>query len=78
MRTLVLTLIALAFLGPAGHDAFAEQFAFDPHSSIGSNQHGSVIPVAIVAIVSAVGSILILLERRKAKGIWFSNSERLR
>jgi hypothetical protein len=34
--------------------------------------------MSIVAIASLIGAVLILLERRKAKGIWFSNSERMR
>ncbi|MGH9879769.1 MAG: hypothetical protein ACRD5H_19240 [Nitrososphaerales archaeon] len=78
MRTAVLTALALALLFPVTDNAFAAQFAFDPHSGIGSSPPGGVIPVAIVAIASLLGAILIVLERRKAKGIWFSDSERLK
>ena len=78
MRTAVLTMMALLLLGALANHALAEQFAFDPNSGIGSARQGSVVPVVIVAIVSLLGAIVIVSERRKAKGIWFSNSERLR
>ena len=78
MRTVALTLVTSALLVLATDDALAAQFAFDPHSGIGPKQPGSLIPVAIIAIASLLGAILIALERRKAKGIWFSNSERLK
>ncbi|MGI0037820.1 MAG: hypothetical protein ACRD99_05630 [Nitrososphaera sp.] len=67
MRTAVLTLLALALLLPVTDNAFAAQFAFDPHSGTGSNPPGGVIPVAIVAIASLLGGILIILERRRQK-----------
>ena len=70
--------MALALLVLVMDNAFAVQFAFDPHTAIATRQQASPIPVAIVAIAFLLGSILIVLERRKAKGIWFSNSGRLR
>ena len=78
MRTAAFTLVTLAILVLVTDNAFAAQFAFDPHSGIGSKKPGSLIPVAIIATASLLGAILIALERRKAKGIWFSNSERLK
>ena len=78
MGTAAFTLVTSALLVLVTDNALAAQFAFDPHSGIGSKQPGSLIPVAIIAIASLLGAILIALERRKAKGIWFSNSERLK
>ncbi|HEV8387252.1 MAG TPA: hypothetical protein VGQ03_06480 [Nitrososphaera sp.] len=78
MRTATFTLVTLALLVLVTDNAFAAQLAFDLHSGIGSKQPGSFIPVAIVAIASLLGAILIALEMKKAKGIWFSISERLK
>ena len=78
MRTVAFTLVTLALLVLVTDNAFAAQFAFDPHSGISSKQPGSLIPIAIIAIASLLGAILVALERKKAKGIWFSNSERLK
>jgi|GEM_PF-1516773 hypothetical protein len=78
MRVAVLTLMTLALFVLVADNAFAAQFAFDPRSGMGSKQLGSLIPVAIIAVASLLGAILIALERKKAKGIWFSNSERLK
>lgn len=77
-RIAVLTLMTLTLLGLVSDNAFAAQFAFDPHSGIGSKQPGSLLPVAIIAVASLLEAILIALERKKAKGIWFSNSGRLK
>jgi hypothetical protein len=78
MRVAVLTLMTLALFVLVADNAFAAQFAFDPRSGMGSKQLGSLIPVAIIAVALLLGAILIALERKKAKGIWFSNSERLK
>lgn len=78
MRGAIMAWIALALLLLATNNAFAAQFAFDPHSATGVKHQGSLVPAAIVAMAFLLGTILIVLERRKARGIWFSNSERLR
>jgi hypothetical protein len=59
-------------------NAFAMQFSFDPSSGKAIDQPGFAVPGSIIAIVSGIGALVIVLERRRAKGIWFSNSERLR
>ena len=55
MRTAAITLVTLALLVLVTDNALAAQFAFDPHSGIGSKQAGSLIPVAIIAIASLLG-----------------------
>lgn len=45
MRIAVLTLMTLTLLGLILDNASAAQFAFDPHSGIGSKQPGSLIPL---------------------------------
>jgi hypothetical protein len=78
MREVILALITLALWALVTDNAFAAQFAFDPDSGTGIKQQGILIPAAIVAMAFLLGAILIVLERRKARGIWFSNSERLK
>ena len=78
MRGAIMAWIALALLLLVTNNAFAAQFAFDPHSGTGVKNQASLVPAAIVAMAFLLGTILIVLERRKARGIWFSNSERLR
>lgn len=78
MRAVILALLTLSLIMLVTDNAFAAQFAFDPQSAFGLKQQGSLIPVAIVATALLLGALLIVLERRKARGIWFSNSERLK
>lgn len=78
MRGAIMAWIALALLLLVTNNAFAAQFAFDPHSPTGVKNQVSLVPATIVAMAFLLGTILIVLERRKARGIWFSNSERLR
>ena len=77
MRTIAFAIAALVLVG-AATNSYAAQFSFDPSSGTKVERSGSIIPLAIVAIASLVGALLIALERKKAKGIWFSNSERLK
>lgn len=58
--------------------AYAAQFAFDPLSGNATKQADSLIPAGLVAIASLFGALIIVLERKKSKGIWFSNRERLK
>jgi hypothetical protein len=57
---------------------FAAQFSFDPLSGKAARQADPVIPASIIAIGALAGAFVIVLERRKAKGIWFSDNERLK
>lgn len=78
MRAMLL-IIALITLPPlAQSSALATRFSFDPASGTPLTPANYIIPIAVVAIVSFVGALLIVSERKKAKGIWFSNGERLK
>lgn len=77
MKALMLAApIALLFL--ANVSAYAEQFSFDPATGQPAARFDLTMPAALVGIIAAAGVILIIHERRKAKGIWFSNSEPLK
>jgi hypothetical protein len=77
VRALILAApIALLFLVAA--NAYAVQFSFDPSTGEPQRQIHFSLPIAIIAIVSIAGAFLIIHERRKARGIWFSDSERLK
>lgn len=78
MRTTALAIAALATLALAATNAHAAQFTFDPDSGINVKKSDNLVPIAIIAIASLIGALLIALERKKAKGIWFSNSGRMR
>ena len=78
MKFVALSIAALALSVLATSSAHAAQFTFDPNTGVGAKRSDNVLPISIVAIASLIGAVLILLERRKAKGIWFSNSERMR
>ena len=77
MRALILA-VPLAFLFLATASAYATQFSFDPSTGEPHGQFDFGMPAAIIAIASIAGAFLIINERRKAKGIWFSDSERLK
>jgi hypothetical protein len=68
--------IALLFLATA--NAYAAQFSFNPSTGEPYGQIDFRMPGAIIAIVSVAGVFLIIRERRKARGIWFSDSEPLK
>ena len=77
VRALILAApIALLFLVAA--DASAVQFSFDPSTGEPYGQFDFGMPAALIALASAAGAFLIIHERRKARGIWFSDSERLK
>jgi hypothetical protein len=68
--------LALLFLTTA--NAYAVQFSFDPSTGEPYGQPDLGVPAAIIGIATVAGALLIVNERRKAKGIWFSGSERLK
>jgi hypothetical protein len=73
VRALILAAsIALLFLATA--NAYAAQFSFDPSTGEPYGQIDFRMPGAIIAIVSVVGAFVIINERRKARGIWFSDN----
>ncbi|HEX7032221.1 MAG TPA: hypothetical protein VF172_04405 [Nitrososphaera sp.] len=77
MKYLVLIVpVTLLFLAVA--DAYATSFSFNPSTGELYGQIDIRLPAAIVAVTSAAGVFLIINERRKAKGIWFSDSGRLK
>ena len=77
MKALILSApIVLLFLATA--NAYAVQFSFDPSTGQTNGQPELGMPIAIIAVVSAAGALLIASERKKARGIWFSGSERLK
>ena len=77
VRALILaTSIALLFLATA--NAYAAQFSFDPSTGEPYGQIDFRMPGAIIAVVSIAGVFLIINERRKARGIWFSDNGRLK
>jgi hypothetical protein len=75
MRALVITILLLVPL--MSTEAYAAQFSFDP-SSARPGKHDYTVVILFIATASLVGTILIVAERKKAKGIWFSNAEKLR
>jgi len=77
MKALILTApIALLFRMTA--NAYATQFSFDPATGEPHGQFDFRLPAGLIGIAVAAGAFLIIHERRKAKGIWFSNSEPLK
>ena len=77
LRVLVVSVpIVLLFLAMA--NAYATQFPSDASTGESYGQSDFGLPAATITIVSAAGAFLIISERRKARGIWFSDSERLK
>jgi len=78
MRTYLLAvpMVLAIFMGTT--DAYAVQFSFDPSTGGPLKSADFGLPVVLIAAASIAGALLIIHERRKANGIWFSNSERLR
>jgi hypothetical protein len=68
--------IVLLFLATTG--AYAAQFSFNPSTGEPHGQFDFSLPAAMIALASAAGALLMIHERRKARGIWFSDSERLK
>jgi hypothetical protein len=59
-------------------NAYTTQFSFDPATGEPHGQFDFRLPAGLIGIAAAAGAFLIIHERRKAKGIWFSNSEPLK
>lgn len=79
MRATGPSVAAITFLFTAhASTASATQFSFDPALDVNPSDADFSLPAALIAIASVVDGLLILLERSKALGIWFSNSEKLR
>lgn len=77
MKALILAApLALLLLATAG--AYAEQFSFNPETGQPQARFDLTVPGIVIGIIAAAGAFLIIHERRKAKGIWFSNSEPLK
>ncbi len=68
----------LLFLATTTTNAYAEQFSFDPSTGQVFRAGDFALPGLLIGIASLVGALLIINEKRKAKGIWFSNSEKMR
>jgi hypothetical protein len=77
VRALILSAPIILLL-LAATNAYAMQFSFDPSTGEPYRQIDFSMPSSIIAIVSVAGAILIISERRKARGIWFSGGERLK
>jgi hypothetical protein len=69
-------LIPLLFI--VANNAYATQFYFNTSSGKPSSQLNFGLPAIMIALASVVGALLIIKERKKARGIWFSNNERLK
>jgi hypothetical protein len=54
------------------------QFSFNTCTGEPFAQFDFSLPAAVIPIASVAGAFLIINERRKPRGIWFSNSERLK
>ena len=68
----------LLFLAITTTNAYAEEFQFDPSTGQVFKAGDFALPGLLIALASAVGAFLLINEKRKAKGIWFSNSEKMR
>ena len=78
MRAYLLAVPMILSLFLATTNANAVQFSFDPSTGNSFKPADFGLPAIIIASASLVGALLIINERRKARGIWFSNSERLK
>lgn len=78
MRSAIFAITFIMMVTLAASNAYAVEFIFDPLSGNATKQVDYTVPAAFVGIAMLVGALVIVLERKKAKGIWFSNSERLK
>jgi hypothetical protein len=78
MRAYLLATPMILALFLAATNAYAVQFSFDPSTGNTFKPADFGLPTVLIASASIVGALLIINERRKARGIWFSNSERLK
>jgi hypothetical protein len=77
MKALILAApIIVLFL--ATTNAYAKELSFDPSTGKLYDQFDLRLPAALVEIASGAAALLIVNERKKVKGIWFSDSRRLK
>ncbi len=77
MITYLLALPVVLALLLATTNAYAMQLSFDPSTGQSFLPANFGLPAAFI-VAASLGALLIINERRKARGIWFSNSERLK
>jgi hypothetical protein len=75
---LILAALPLVVVLLSTSNAYAAQFSFNPSTGESYRQVDFTVPSIIIVTASVIGALLIVNERKKAKGIWFSNSERLK
>ena len=83
MRTYILAapaaiLFLMIILATTASAVYAVQFSFDPSSGEPYGQVDFGMPALLIGLAAITGFLLVINERRKAKGIWFSNNERMR
>lgn len=84
MRTYILAapaailFLMMMLLTTTASAVYAVQFSFDPSSGEPYGQVDFGMPALLIGLVAITGFLLVINERRKAKGIWFSNNERMR
>ena len=83
MRTYILAapaaiLFMMLLLTTTASAVYAVQFSFDPSSGEPYGQVDFGMPALLIGLAAITGFLLVINERRKAKGIWFSNNERMR
>ena len=78
MKTVAIATTVVILMILATTNAYAVEFVFDPHSGDATKKVDFLVPAALVVIALVLGGLIIALERRKAKGIWFSNSGTLK
>lgn len=74
----ILFLMMMMMLTTTASAVYAVQFSFDPSSGEPYGQVDFGMPALLIGLVAITGFLLVINERRKAKGIWFSNNERMR
>lgn len=84
MRTYILAapaailFLMMLLLTTTASAVYAVQFSFDPSSGEPYGQVDFGMPALLIGLAAITGFLLVINERRKAKGIWFSNNERMR
>jgi hypothetical protein len=71
-------LFLMIILTTTASAVYAVQFSFDPSSGEPYGQVDFGMPALLIGLAAITGFLLVINERRKAKGIWFSNNERMR
>lgn len=74
----ILFLTMMMLLTTTASAVYAVQFSFDPSSGEPYGQVDFGMPALLIGLAAITGFLLVINERRKAKGIWFSNNERMR